>query len=158
MSEFSDCYYLLNATSEQAVSLMKKARRYGMVLPKSDRYVPFLVDGAWDAGTLVDLVIDNNSGILLHYSYAEDHGLWITVYDASNQAFVIDIQRHGASENDLDTILTKAEKLSLVKHDRIPKLRAILEEATVSNFVDLSSIRTKLSEVLGLVFFDWLGC
>ncbi|MBW4443285.1 MAG: hypothetical protein KME10_18990 [Plectolyngbya sp. WJT66-NPBG17] len=50
MSEFSDCYYLLNATTEQVVSLIRKARCYGIVLPRNDRYVPFLINGAWGAG------------------------------------------------------------------------------------------------------------
>ncbi len=158
MSEFSDCYYLLNMTSEQVISLLKKVRRYGVVLPKNNHYVPFLVDRAWDAGKLVDCVIENNPGTMLHYSYGEDHGLWITAYEFSNEAFEVDIQRRGASENDLETILVKAEQLDIVNHDRIPELRAILEAAAVDHAIDLSSIRTQLSEALGIIFFNWLGC
>ncbi len=158
MSEFSDCYYLFNATSNQAVSLIKKVRCYGMVLPKCDRYVPFLVDGVWDAGKYVNAVIERNPGTLLHYYYGTDHGLYINVYDCSNEAFTIDVQRRGASENDLDAILIKAEQLNLVNRDRIPELRVILEETLVEGIVDLSSIRTKLSDVLGITFFNWLSC
>lgn len=79
MSEFSDCYYLFNATTEDAVSLIKKIRRYGLVLPQMGQYVPFLVDGAWNPAQLINAVIEKNSGILLHYLYAQDHGLWITI-------------------------------------------------------------------------------
>ncbi|MBW4524596.1 MAG: hypothetical protein KME18_05270 [Phormidium tanganyikae FI6-MK23] len=141
MSEFSDCYYLLNATTEQVVSLIRKARCYGIVLPRNDRYVPFLINGAWDAGKLVDRVIENNSGTILHYSYGKDHGLYIKVYDFSNGAFAIDIQQREPSENDLDTILVKAEQLSLVDRDRIPELRAILTETTAKGNVDSHSIK-----------------
>jgi hypothetical protein len=59
MSEFSDCYYLLNATQGQVVSLIKSVRRYGIVLPSTSHYIPFLVDGAWDAGSLIDVAIEN---------------------------------------------------------------------------------------------------
>ncbi|MBW4440524.1 MAG: hypothetical protein KME10_04670 [Plectolyngbya sp. WJT66-NPBG17] len=57
----------------------------------------------------------------------------------------------------MDTILVKAEQLSLVDRDRIPELRAILTETTAKGNVDLKSIRTQLSEILGFVTFDWLG-
>ncbi|MGG6268783.1 hypothetical protein ACQ4M3_31485 [Leptolyngbya sp. AN03gr2] len=158
MSEFSDCYYFLNVDSKRVVSLLKKIRRYGMVLPGNDRYTPFLVDGAWDAGKLIDHVVENNPGVILHYSYAADHGLWIKVYDSSSEAFTIDIQMRGSSENDLETILVKAEELNVVKRDHTVQLRAILAEATTESIVDLESIRTQLSEALGIVFFKWLGC
>jgi hypothetical protein len=158
MSEFSDCYYLLDATSEQVIALIKKVRRYGVVLPSTNRYVPFLLDGACDAGKLANSVIENNPGTLLHYSYAEDYGLWLTVYDLINKAFSVEIQRRGSSENDLDTILIKAEQLHLVSRDRIPQLQSILEETAIEEITDLNSIRTRLSEILEITFYEWLGC
>ncbi|PZV10427.1 MAG: hypothetical protein DCF22_16845 [Leptolyngbya sp.] len=158
MSEFSDCYYLLNATTEEVVFLLKKARRYGLVLSAMGCHVPFLVDGSWDAGKLSDLVVENNSGLLLHYSYAEEHGLWMTVYESHNEAFTIDIQRRGRSENDLGAILAEVERLNLVTRDRCTQLRAILEEVALEDTVELSRVQTQLSEIFGIDFFSWLGC
>lgn len=158
MSEFSDCYYLLDATHDQVVSLIKRVRRYGVVLPPANRYTPFLVDGAYDAGSLIDIAIDHNPGIMLHYSYAEDHGLWLTAYNRTSLAFTIDIQRRGPSENDLDTILAQVEQLRLLPSNRLADLQGILADAAQEGMMDLSSIRIRLSQTLGIVFFQWLSC
>jgi hypothetical protein len=158
MSEFSDCYYLLDTSREAIGSLLKSIHRYGMILPLTHRYTPFLVDGAWDAGQLLDKVIERNPGVLLHYSYAEDHGLWITAYERADLAFTIDIQRRGPSENDRDTILEKAEALDLVSGSLLHQLQAILTETTVQTKTELDRVRTQLSDVLDITFFSWLSC
>ncbi len=158
MSEFSDCFFLLDASHDQAVSLFSLVRRYGIVLPPANRYTPFLVDGACDAGSLIDTAIDHNPGIMLHYSYVEDHGLWLTAYDRTSSAFTIDIQRCGPSENDLDTILAQVEQLHLLPCDRLADLQDILAADAQEGMMDLSSIRTRLSQTLGIVFFQWLSC
>lgn len=158
MSEFSDCYYLFDASTQEAISLVRKVRRYGIVLPSVACYTPFLVDGAWDAGRLVDAVVENNVGTLLHYSFAEDHGLWLAVYESSNESFVIDIQRRGQSENDLNTISCEIERLKILSRDRVAELHTILESVATRSDVELRQVRTRLSEVLNIVFLEWTGC
>ncbi|MBD2020182.1 hypothetical protein H6F43_08280 [Leptolyngbya sp. FACHB-36] len=158
MSEFSDCYYLFNATTEDAVSLIKKIRRYGLVLPQMGQYVPFLVDGAWNPAQSIDVVVEENSGVLLHYSYAQDHGLEIRIYDRSQESCVIDIQRQGPSENALDVMVSELERLGIARGHQLAEVRAILEETTQEGTVDLDSIRTRLGNALGIELLRWCGC
>ncbi|MBF2027416.1 MAG: hypothetical protein IGS48_11690 [Oscillatoriales cyanobacterium C42_A2020_001] len=158
MSEFSDCYYLVDATSDDAIALAKKARRYSLIFPKTGRYVPFLVDGAWNAGQCIDVVIENNPGILLHYSYTADYGLWLNIYERSNKSCTIEIQRRSPSENDWHRILSELERLNLIGASQVPELQTIFENVSKESIVDLSNIRNRLGEILGVPFLKWFGC
>lgn len=69
MSEFSESLQLLGTGAEGA-SLMRRAGVPGWVVP-GKRWTALLC--ATDGGE-IQRIINVNTGILLHYAYAEDHG------------------------------------------------------------------------------------
>ncbi|MGG6295354.1 hypothetical protein ACQ4M4_13265 [Leptolyngbya sp. AN02str] len=78
MSEFSESYHLREATQEDAVQLLQRAGLNGIVFPSSNGWTSFVPSGNnWEA---LGAIVQANVGLLLHYSYAEDHGWLIEIY------------------------------------------------------------------------------
>jgi len=158
MSEFSDCYFLHNASPEDAEALLKRARRYGLILPASGKYVPFLVEGVHDAGGVAKAVVDQNQGVLLHYAYAADHGLRLVAYDGAVKKFLLDLQQRGPSELDPDAIVGGASRLGLLMGTRKRGFEALLAKALTDALLDVRDARTRIGRAFGLEFPEWVSC
>lgn len=78
MSEFSDSYHLRTNNPLEAVELIRTTERTGAVLPPQGNWTTFLIEGPTSA-PLADLV-ENNTGLLLHYIHADDHGCWLRFF------------------------------------------------------------------------------
>ncbi|MBD1912956.1 MULTISPECIES: hypothetical protein [unclassified Leptolyngbya] len=86
MSEFSESYHLRQASQEDAVQLLQRAGLKGIVFPSSSQWTSFVPGGQdWEA---LPAIVQANSGILLHYSYGEDHGWTIEVYEDAEHRMV----------------------------------------------------------------------
>jgi hypothetical protein len=127
-----------------------------LILPITTGWAPFLVDGRLEAGSVADIVAQQNTGILLHHAYAEDHGLRVVVLEGTRESFTIDLQRRGPSELDLARISTETVRLRLTPDDR--QLQALLVSASREGLLDLEEARRVLSEAFALKVPEWLGC
>lgn len=75
MSEFSDSYHLLTTDSRDVIRLIRRSGRYGLILPSSGRFIPFVVEGVDEAGSPMDAVVERNEKLLVHYSFSDGRGL-----------------------------------------------------------------------------------
>lgn len=71
MSEFSDSYHLLGSR-EDAIALLERTGARGAVLSGEGRFTAFVVHPK--DGKRVEA---GNTGVLLYYVYAGDHGCWV---------------------------------------------------------------------------------
>src|ERR1700742_18635 len=114
MSEFSDSYHLRTKDPVEVSKLLRAARRHGAVLPTTTRYVPFLVDGRQEAGSAIEDVVAHNPGVLVHYCYGEDHGMWMRVFDRSTHVSTIEIPTRRALTDDLPDPKTTTTALTAI--------------------------------------------
>lgn len=85
MSEFSDSYHLLASNTKDVKRLIRQSGRYGMVIPCTGKYIPFLVEGSEEVGGPIDRLVQHNTQLLIHCAFAEDHGCWIKVFDRDTE-------------------------------------------------------------------------
>ncbi len=160
MSEFSDSYHLRTADPADVARLLRAARRYGAVLPTSTAFVPFLVDGASEAGAPIDDVVKHNPGVLVHYTYAEDHGLWIRGFDRGTCVVTIDLQRRREPGDELpDPSATAAAfaQLGVLDARKARALDKVLQSAR-EPATELETLRDELVMLIGLSNVTSLSC
>ena len=79
MSEFSESYHLRSECAEDAIELLRRARRKGYVYQAVNGWVTFLAeDGIFEPD---ERIVAAATQPLLHYVSAEDHGWSFTLYD-----------------------------------------------------------------------------
>ncbi|MEH2325429.1 MAG: hypothetical protein V7K32_18105 [Nostoc sp.] len=153
MSEFSDSYHLLASNIKDAKSLIRQSERYGMVIPSSGKYIPFIVEGLKEAGGPIDQLVQHNTQLLIHYAYAGDYGCWVKFFDKDIELACLCYQAG-------DNLLFK--KLAVPLNNLVS--RAIINESTASSLQDLATdlvvkeIGSKIAGVLGLQHVSWLSC
>jgi hypothetical protein len=87
VSEFSDSFHLRSDDPADAVALLRAARVAGHVFPAQNGWVSFVCERGTRIGSdeLAARVFAANTGLLVDYSYAEDHGCWVAVYVGSER-------------------------------------------------------------------------
>lgn len=78
MSDFDDSYHLVGDIAA-ALEVIARIGRDGIVLPEQAPYTCVLVDQP--EGGIDPKLLSVCSGPLLVYRYAEDHGVWIDLYE-----------------------------------------------------------------------------
>jgi hypothetical protein len=79
MSEFSESYHLRSERAEDAVELLRRARRKGYVYQPTNGWVTFLAEeGVFEPD---ERIVAAASHPLLHYVSAEDHGWSFALFD-----------------------------------------------------------------------------
>jgi len=79
MSEFSESYHLRSERAEDAVELLRRAKRKGYVYPPANGWVTFVAEeGVFEPD---ERIVGAASRPLLHYVSAEDHGWSFTLFD-----------------------------------------------------------------------------
>lgn len=79
MSEFSQSYHLASDEQDDAVDLLRRAGSRGWVFAPSNGWVSFLPEPD-EFGSPSQAVIAANTGTLLYYLNAEDHGWTFTIW------------------------------------------------------------------------------
>ncbi len=158
MSEFSDGYYLFDVADAKAKSFLRKVGRFAFLFPAQGRWLPVLVEGPDEAGAPLAGFIEHASFIWLHFAFAEDHGLWLRVFDGAVQRARIGIRRRGPSEIDVDAALQALAALGVVGPGREELVRQVLDHATAAGEVDLDRSRSQLSAALEVELFEGWSC
>ena len=78
MSEFSESYHLKAGRTEDGIELLRCAGLRGFILPAANGWVTVLPDG--EPYVPNEALISANTGTLLYYASAEDHGWWFALY------------------------------------------------------------------------------
>ncbi|MEH2170651.1 MAG: hypothetical protein V7K41_29175 [Nostoc sp.] len=153
MSEFSDSYHLSTSNIKDVKLLIRQSDRYGVVIPSSTKYIPFILEGLEEVGGSIDQLVQHNTKLLIHYAFAEDHGCWINFFDKDRELACLSYQ---AGDNQL------FKKLAAPLDNLLS--RAIINESTASSLQELATdlvveeIGPKIAGVLGLQHVSWLSC
>jgi hypothetical protein len=78
MSEYSESFHLHATSPEDAIALLRRAKVPGYVFPPENGFVTFVCP---HDKALHQAVLAANTGRLLDYSFATDHGCRVDVYD-----------------------------------------------------------------------------
>lgn len=158
MSEFSDCYYYVDGDSKQVGQLLKAVRRFGIVLPAQGRFIPFLVDGAYDAGRALDVVVEASRDLLLHYHYGQEHGVWLTAFRDSEPRLAFGLTVTGL-DNEPEEIMTALQELGLTSAKGGAELQQLLTDcARAHTRLAPATLRQRLGHALGLELLVAFGC
>lgn len=157
MSEFSQSYHLHTSDKEEAVSLLKRSGKHGYVFEPTNGWVTFVIaDGDFSVD---EVVMEQNTGTLVHYVYAEDHGWELLVYIKNKLVF----DYNCAWE---DELIIKAGRLDL---NVIQNLIAEQGNAAdnlesifgIEDIEELFSLETPpaymIADRLGIMHYEWLS-
>lgn len=83
MSEFSDALFLRDQTAERAIELLRSAKVQGYIFSAKNGWLPVAYSQGLRTGDTANFeaLVDANPGVLIHYSYAEDHGCYVDIYE-----------------------------------------------------------------------------
>lgn len=159
MSEFSDSYHLLGSDDKAVKRLLRAAARHGAVLSSKARWTAFLVDGVADAGAPAEAVVRHNGGVLLHLAYADDHGLWLKLFDGARAVGELGVTRRGGDAGDPAAFCAALERLGGAGAREAARLRALAEQHAGDGAGDaLSAICEEVVGMLGLAAARRLSC
>jgi len=156
MSEFSESYHLVGSVAE-SVELVRRAGRRGFVLPENDRFTCVIVDQP-DAGADPALLAMNR-GLLLHYHYGEDHGVWIALYEDSSPATQLRLEWGPDFEGDRQS-LSEFDAAPWIERGLLDELRAARLKKIVATLTEgsHSELGPAAARLLGLEHFEHLAC
>ena len=156
MSEFSESYHLRSERADDAVDLLRRAKRKGFVFEPVNGWVSFVADdGRFEPD---ERIVAAATLPLLHFVSAEDHGWSFALFDGGRlvSGYRCDW------EDDITADDSKYVRSALAQ--RVPSADAeLLDELErrfhPSDFDELLEIKASrlLAQALGLEHFDWLS-
>ncbi len=164
MSEFSDSYHMLTADSRDVARLIRRSGRYGMILPPSGpsaRFIAFIVEGLDEAGGPIDAVVEHNENILVHYSFTDDAGCWLRVFDGADEVADLAFEADLAGRDEPLAALreeTRARSLAalldrgVIDRETAARLRAAAQQP------DPRAVGPQVAAALRLEHVAWLSC
>lgn len=168
MSEFSEAYFLKANNVQEAEQLLKNSGLEGyiseeahngwvVILPNKESFEP------------CNEIIENNKGILLHYQYSEDGGLFFALYKENREISSYENSFDGMVYNDedlnLDDLISTLG-LSDKEADEIKKIFEDVSEAFEEDDDDfeescdlIENLRCKFMEVLKITpdEYEWMS-
>ena len=156
MSEFSENYHLRSERAEDAVELLRRAKRPGFVYQPVNGWVSFVADkGNFEPD---ERIVSAASHPLLHFVSAEDHGWSFTLFDRGKAVCSYSC----AWEDDITADDSKYSREALQKlvPSAEPELLDELERRMhPSDFDELMEINAPrlLAQALGLEHYEWLA-
>ncbi|WP_166242663.1 hypothetical protein [Paenibacillus turpanensis] len=155
MSEFSSSFHLRTERPQDAIDLLQNAGSTGFVFPETNGWVTFLADGP--AFHMEDSIISYNPGILIHYTYMEDHGWSLQIYSKDDLVFdykcdwtdELVIEK---GEFDLDLL----RELIIRQGNSAEGLEAIFELDESSYHFEAPPAYV-IAQKLGLGYYEWLS-
>lgn len=151
MREFSDSYHLLSPDPHEAAALLRRAGRFGAVLPATGRFVPFLVEGLAEVGEPQAVVVTHNTGILVHYAFTEGEGCYLRVFEGAVPLAVLYV---AAAE---PTVHLKTNIAALRDHDLVDDNGAAHLDDVARQPVS-EDIGAQVAAALGLSPVSHLSC
>lgn len=156
MSEFSESYHLRSSRAEDAVELLRRAKRKGYVYPPVNGWVTFLAEeGTFEPD---DRIVTAASLPLLHYVSAEDHGWNFTLFDRAKVASGYRCDWDNDIQVD-DSTYSRAALLQFVPEAQPALLDDFEKHLHPQDFDEIFEAEPSklLAQALGLEHYDWLA-
>ena len=152
MSEYSESYHLKVSKQEEAIELLQRANVGGYVFPVTNGWVTMVVDGEFTK--LNSALIEANSGCLLNYQYAGDHGWGFSLFEGSaGVSSYFCSWEEGLEIGDEDLNLEATSNATGIAEDALKNLlypqnmEIVLDSIPAHQFV----------EQIGLQYYEWLA-
>jgi hypothetical protein len=156
MSEFSESYHLRSERAEDAVELLRRARRKGYVYQPVNGWVTFLAEeGVFEPD---ERIVAAASHPVLHYVSAEDHGWSFTLFDRGevvsgyrcdwDDEIRVDDSKYSRAA--LQQVVPSAESTRLDEFERW------LHPTDLDELFGAEPSKL-LAQALGLEHYDWLS-
>lgn len=167
MSEFSESYHLVAANADEGAALLGRAGTGGWVFPEANGWVTVVPQG--DFGMVAPQSIASaNTGLLVHYMNAEDHGWSIEVFKADTSLCAYEVDwTFDEPEADQSRLDVAAFAAALAEHGRQVDAGALAnvfrdpfedgEEAFVNAMISGGGPGEALPELLGWGEYSWLS-
>jgi len=156
MSEFSESYHLRSERADDAIELLRQAKRKGYVYQPVNGWVSFVAEnGVFEPD---DRIVAAASHPLLHFVSAEDHGWSFALFDRGK---VVSAYRCDW-ENDItvdDSRYSREALQTLVPSAEASLLDELERRMHPTDFDELLQLKPSrlLAQALGLKHFDWLA-
>jgi hypothetical protein len=156
MSEFSESYHLRSERSEDAVELLRRAKRKGYVFQPVNGWVTFVAEkGTFEPD---QLIVTAASNPLLHYVAAEDHGWSFALYD-SNAAVISAYRCDWNDDIQFDDSRYSRSALEQFVPSAQPSLlddfELLLHPKDFDELFDAEPSK-QFAQAIGLEHYDWL--
>jgi hypothetical protein len=156
MSEFSESYHLRSEQAEDAIALLRRAKRKGYVYQPVNGWVTFLAEeGTFEPD---ERIVAAAAHPLLHYVSAEDHGWSFTLFDRTKA--VSGYRCDWDSEINIDdSRYSRAALQQLVPSAQPALLDDFESRLHPKDFDELHEAEPSklLAQALGLEHYDWLA-
>jgi hypothetical protein len=93
MSEFSHSFHLRATDLQEAIALLRRAKAPGYAFPPGNGFVTFVCPGDHEVH---EAVLAANQGLLVEYSFAEDHRCSVDVYDSEKNVASLSVDFENA--------------------------------------------------------------
>ena len=156
MSEFSESYHLRSDDQNDGVALLERAGLKGFVFPASNGWVTVLAEG--DIFTPNDRLISANTGTLLYFANAEDHGWLFSIYASSECVCHYECAWEDTIEADHSGLDLKAVTELLRPSVSLEETHQILHPSpTDFDRLFLQPPATSFAQSIGLEHYEWLS-
>ncbi|MBP2112768.1 hypothetical protein [Paenibacillus silagei] len=153
MSEFSASYHLQTSDQQKVVELIRASNNKGFVFPESNGWVTFIVKGP--AFGIRKSIVSLNPGLLVHYSYMEDHGWELSIFEKDEI-----ISTYKCDWTD-ELIIQKDELDMVLLRELIMKQGNSIEDVEKAfdlvKYVGEEPPAYFIAKKLGLSYFEWLS-
>jgi hypothetical protein len=150
VSESSESVHLRSTNPNEAVELLKRAKVAGFVFPERNGWVSFVhsVNDPEDRFR----VEQANTGLLLFYDYAEDHGVWVNIHEGKKR-----VARLKASFGQPNAVFDRAafERLGLLSAAGAAAVDGWVKRAHIWH--ERSRAKYFVAERLGLSRYQWFS-
>jgi hypothetical protein len=158
MSEFSESYHLREASQEDGVQLLQRAGLNGIVFPSNNNWTSFVPTGEdWEG---LESLVQANLGLLLHYSYGEDHGWIVEVYNGTERQMVFQHWWDDSMDEEFDDLDTSKPPNNLdinLLSQWIPQSPESIEALEECFITDGQDRAYDFANLIGLEHFKWLS-
>jgi len=155
MSQFSESYHLKTKDMQDGIMLLQKAGKRGFVFSESNGWVTLVAEG--EAFMPNEGLINSNTGILLHFMNAEDHGWGFTLYDGNKQ-----ISQYSCFwEEDLiieDSDLNIKALGEIIEHknEKIKDIKDILYIQEIEEVFE-KNVAKAFADLIGVTYHEWVS-
>ncbi|MCL6604610.1 MAG: hypothetical protein K6T94_17235 [Paenibacillus sp.] len=153
MSEFSASYHLKTSDQQKVIDLIRASNNKGFVFPESNGWVTFIIQGP--AFGIRKSIVSLNPGLLVHYSYMEDHGWELLIFEKD------EIVSHYKCDWTDDLIIEKDELDLFLLRELIMQQGNTAED--LEEIFDLVRFTGEepqaylIANKLGLKYFEWFS-
>ncbi|MFT3781222.1 MAG: hypothetical protein QM790_04335 [Nibricoccus sp.] len=156
MSEFSESYHLRSADIGEGVALVRRSGLKGYVFPPANGWIPIVI--AEHSFAPDQRVVSQNTGTLLHFVSAEDHGWAFALFQGNEAVSTYDCEWDYDVRID-DSRYAKApiaETLGVEADRALAAIEAVLHPADIDAAIE-SQPAQAFGEAMGLPRFDWFS-